>query len=235
MVLGALHGVSSSITRRFFTTSGLEVYYNTFDTNSYTGGSTIYDLTSNNLNGLVSGSPPFTTNYLTFSNDYIRTPNLRGTVGEIHSVELWVYPTNNGVLTQYNGTATPNASYHHSGIEIVSGKLEFGLWNGSGITSTGATSSVTFSAWSHIVMTYNGATVKGYLNGNLVGNVNVSWDSPLDSVNTLYLTLGSADTTSQGDGSYFDGRFGIMRVYSRELTLSEINRNFNSSTGRPSS
>lgn len=234
MIIPVLHGACSSSTKRGIYLQNLEVHYSTFNSDSYYKGkgATIDDLTANNLDGTISGAPTFSLNYFTgLSNDYIITPNLSPTVGESHSVEVWIYPTNNGVVTQYNAQATPNTSYHHSGIEIVSGNLEFGLWNGTDITSTGATSAIQFNTWSQVVLTYDGTTVRGYLNGSEVGSVNVSWDSPIDDNNTLYISFGSLTDTDQGDGTYFDGQFGIMRVYSTALTASQIARNYNSATG----
>ena len=106
-------------------TQNLLLHYNTFNTASYNGsGVTITDLSGNSRNGTVTGSPTWTGNYFTFVDDYVTTPNLSSAIpisNEVHSVEIWVYPTDNGVLVQYNGTTTPNASYHFSAIEIVGG------------------------------------------------------------------------------------------------------------------
>jgi hypothetical protein len=131
---------------------------------------------------------------------------------------------------QANAQSAPNDSYHHASIEIVSGKLEFGLWNGTGITSTGPTDDISFNEWHQVVLTYNGTTVKGYLDGQFSGSVNVSWDSPEDSTGNFYYNFGYQTITNQGDGTNFDGRFGIMRIYEVELTASQIAQNYNSAT-----
>ena len=116
----------------FIRSSNLLLEYNTFDILSYSGsGTTIYDISGNSRNGTITGSPTWTSNYFTFSDDYVTTPNLSSAIpasNEVHSVELWVYPTDNGVLVQYNNTTVPDESYHFSAIEIVGGNLEVGLW-----------------------------------------------------------------------------------------------------------
>lgn len=215
----------------FVVTENLLLYYNTFNTTSYNGsGTTITDLSGNGRNGTITGSPNWTTNYFTFVDDYITTPNLGSAItsaNETHSVELWVYPTNNGVLVQYNNTTTPNASYHHSAIEIVSGNLEVGLWNGSGLSSSGNIGTVSFNQWHQIVLTYNGSVCKGYIDGVYKGSVNVLWASPMDSATPFYMNFGFADSTSHGDATNFDGRFGIMRVYNKSLTDAEVLSNYN--------
>ena len=213
-------------------TENLLLHYNTFNTASYNGsGVTIIDISGNSRNGTITGSPTWTGNYFTFVDDYITTPNLSSLItsaNETHSVELWVYPTNNGVLVQYNNSTSPNTSYHHSAIEIVGGNLEVGFWNGGIVTSSGNIGAVSFNQWHQIVLTYNGSVCKGYIDGVYKGSVNVAWDSPMNSSMAFYMNFGFADSTSQGDGTNFDGRFGIMRVYNSALTDAQILSNYNS-------
>ena len=213
-------------------TQNLLLHYNTFNTASYNGsGVTIIDISGNSRNGTITGSPTWTGNYFTFVDDYITTPNLSSLItsaNETHSVELWVYPTNNGVLVQYNNSTSPNTSYHHSAIEIVGGNLEVGFWNGGIVTSSGNIGVVSFNQWHQIVLTYNGSVCKGYIDGVYKGSVNVAWDSPMNSSMAFYMNFGFADSTSQGDGTNFDGRFGIMRVYNSALTDAQILSNYNS-------
>jgi hypothetical protein len=153
--------------------------------------------------------------------------------GENHSTECWIYPTGNGVVVTYAGQANPLTAYHHSAIEIVSGNLEFGLWNSSGITSTGATSAISNNAWHQVVLTYDGTTCRGYLDGSLAGSVTVSWDSPhINSGSDMYMAFGVSDVTNQGDGTYFNGRFGAIRIYTGALTADEILQNYNATKGR---
>ena len=215
-----------------FTSDGLVLHYNTFNTSSYNGsGVTITDLSGNSRNGTITGSPTWTGNYFTFVDDYITTPNLGSVItsaNENHSVELWVYPTDNGVLVQYNNTINPNASYHHSAIEIVGGNLEVGLWNGGTLSSTGNIGAVSFNQWHQIVLTHNGSVCKGYIDGVYNGSVNVSWASPMDSSMAFYMNFGYRTVTNHGDGTDFNGRFGTMRVYNKLLTDAEVLNNYNS-------
>ena len=213
-------------------TENLLLHYNTFNTASYNGsGATITDISGNSRNGTITGSPTWTGNYFTFVDDYITTPNLGSVItsaNQIHSVELWVYPTASGVLIQYNNSTSPNTSYHASSIEIVGGNLEVGFWDGSGLSSTGNIGAVSFNQWHQIVLTYNGSVCKGYIDGVFKGSVNISWGSPMNSSFPFYMNFGASTATSQGDGTNFDGRFGIMRVYNKALTDAEVLSNYNS-------
>jgi len=215
-------------------TENLLLHYNTFNTASYNGsGATITDLSGNGRNGTIAGSPTWTGNYFTFVDDYITTPNLSSVItsaNETHSVELWVYPTNNGVLVQYNNSTSPNSGYHFSSIEIVGGNLEIGLWDAviNAIGSTGNIGAVSFNQWHQIVLTYNGSVCKGYIDGVFKGSVNISWGSPMNISQPFYMNFGYSTITNQGDGTTFDGRFGIMRVYNKALTDAEVLSNYNS-------
>lgn len=201
---------------------------------SYSGtGTTLTDLSGNNRNSTIAGSPAYTSGeggYFTFSNDYILTPDLYQLItagDESHTVEVWIYPTNNGVIASYLGQAVVNDNYHFSAIELVSGQVEFGLWN-AGITSTGGTGALTLNQWHQVVLTYNGTTVTGYIDGAAVGNVNVAWYSPMNdpTATQFRIAFGAVDITNQGDGSYFDGRIGVIRAYNNALTPTQILQNF---------
>jgi hypothetical protein len=201
----------------------------------YSGsGTSLPDSSGNSRTATIVGSPTHTGNYFTFdgTNDYFITPNIETPLsGENHTTECWVYPTNNGIIVTYVGQTNPFTNYHHSAIEIVSGNLEFGLWNGSGITSTGATSAISNNAWHQVVLTYDGTTCRGYLDGSLAGSVAVSWDSPHDGLGAegtdFHMAFGAADITNQGDGTYYNGRMGLQRIYNRALSAEEIVNNFN--------
>lgn len=201
---------------------------------SYSGTGTILtDLSGNNRNALIAGAPAYTSGeggYFTMVDDYIRTIDLQSlitAVDESHTTEAWIYPTANGVVVSYQGETTPPAGYHFSAIELVSGQVEFGLWNGTDISSTGGTGALTLNAWHQVVLTYDGTTCRGYIDGALAGSVAVNFDSPMDDATPVFMMyFGISDTTSQGDGSYFDGRMGVIRVYNRALTATEIEQNF---------
>jgi hypothetical protein len=133
------------------------------------------------------------------------------------------------VIASYQGNPY-STGYHFSAIDLVSGQVEFGLWDGTTITSTGPTGALTLNAWHQVVLTYNGDgfPVRGYIDGVLVSSTaNMNWDSPMDdSAPSFYIAFGAADITNQGDGSYFDGRMGIIRMYNRALTATEVLQNF---------
>lgn len=210
----------------------LLLYYDAGVLSSYSGSGTLFgDLSGNSRSGTIVGSPTWNPNgWFDFSNDYIITPDLDQAItaaAEDHSVEVWVYPTNNGVIVNYNSDTDPTTGYRFSAIELVSGQVEFGLWNGTGISSTNGTGALTLNAWHQIAMTYDKTTARGYIDGQLVGSVNVTFNSMMDDGQPKFLMMfGVECITNQGNGTYFDGRFAIAKVYGRALSSTEILQNY---------
>ncbi len=161
-------------------------HYSPGNSSSYGGsGATLVDLTNNNYDVTIVEIPTFITDsFLVRSGDYISTPSLYADIksnSKSHTLEIWCYPTGDGVVAQYCGQATPNTGDHYSVIEIVSGQVEFGLWNGSAISSSGPTGSINLNSWNQIVLTYDGSHIRGFVNGQRVTKTSVSWSLPAAS------------------------------------------------------
>ena len=83
------------------------------------------------------------------------------------------------------------------------------------------------SAWHLITMTYDGSTLRGYLDGVLFGTTTFNRDVPhAYSGNGLYYCFGKSDATNMGDGTYGQYRLGSLQVYDRALTDDEVSRSW---------
>ena len=204
-------------------------------------GSTIVDQSaSGNDATLVNATHDAANDYFVFNgtNAYIRSANLYSDIGnpDTFSAGAWVYPTAAGVVLQVAGTPTPAQTYFFSSLEFVESAgnpvPNFGLWNGAGITKdTGA--ALTYNAWYHMVITYNGTTLKGYINGAEVASASVTYDSPHDDGLTVqHLLWGAGNATNMGDGTYYNGNMAEIRTYSDALTAPEILANYNATKSR---
>lgn len=221
-------------------TSNLILEYNS---KTFTGGTSLIDLSGNSRTGTVNyTSSTFDGQFFTFSNNgnTITTPDLQDEIinnpnNESHTTEIWIYPTDDGVVAQYNGQSTPNTSYHHSAIEIANGKLAFGLWN-DGIKTKGFKEPISLNQWHQVVLTYDGSSnqLKGYLDGNLISESSYSsleWDSPTDGLPSngegFYINIGHEESTNMSTNSDgFSGKFGLFRVYNDVLTDQEVLNNY---------
>jgi len=215
-------------------TSGLVM---SIDSALIPSGTTLDDQTANNNDATLVGATWNEANYFVLdgTNDYIRSPNLYSDIGnpDTFSAEVWVYPTDYGVVLSVTNTAAPDTSYHYSAMEFTNsgGKPlpEFGIWNGTSISSDSGTA-LEFNTWYNMAITYNAATntMKGYINGAQVATASVNYDSPHDDGETVHhLLFGATDGTDQGDGTYFNGRMGDIRVYNTELSAAQITSNYN--------
>ena len=222
-----------------YVTSGQQANY---EVASYTSGSTLSDIKSS-LNATLYNSPVLTTGggkYLSFNgtNQYAITGNLASKFSggsEVTTILIWAYPTDAGVLVNELGTGSTSSGWHESVIEITnvsgsSGTLRCGFWNGAGISQI--STSIALNQWHLIGITYDGATMRGYLDGSNFNSLTFNRDAPYNNGNGLYYGLGLADATNMGDGTYSNFRLGNFQVYNTALSTDEMNRNWMSTAWR---
>ena len=225
-----------------YVSSGLIAYYDPANPSSYSGsGSTLTDLSGNGINGTVVNATYTDSTYFTLDgvNDYIVTGNCFSAIsgGDSHTVEMWVYANNadDCLWSDLGSTNNPAISgYHFAGAQILQvgpfHQIITGLWAGTAITRNVAGSGSLTGAWKHVVRTYDGTTLTGYLNGTAGSGVAMTFDSPADDgFNHWYIAAGAQDTTtySGSTAGWLSGRVGIMRVYNRALSGAEVASNYN--------
>ena len=107
----------------------------------------------------------------------------------------------------------------HYGL-LVQGDLPAAYLNVGGgrdnhYTAAGKAGSLTLKRWHHLAMTYDGADLKVYLNGKLVGSTKVGKQR---KAGRSPLAIGRR----QDGYIYFKGRIDEVRIYSRALAAAEI-------------
>ena len=213
-----------------------------YEVASYTSGSTLNDVTSS-INATLYNSPTYTSGggkYISFngSNQYAITGNLASKFSngsELTTLLIWAYPSDAGVLVDELGAGSTSSGWHESVIEITnvsgsSGTLRCGFWNGTGISQI--STSITMNQWHLIGITYDGSTMRGFLDGVNFNSLNFNRETPYNNGNGLYYALGLADATNMGDGTYANFRLGNFQVYNTVLSVDEMNRNWMSSAWR---
>lgn len=228
-----------------FVTSGLILNYDISNASSYPGsGTTITDLQANS-NSTTFNSPTYTSSgggYLTFngSNQYFVTnTSLNSKLSPINtstvlSIFVWVYPMDNGVIVAELGQTTPNASWHDSQIEMVAGTIKFSVWTGN-VQSLSSSIPTPLNNWYYVGFTYDGTNLRGYVNGSLaVTSGTISRNTPYNDGSGigLHYAVASIDSTSLGDGSYANMRFGGMQIYNTALSASGVLNNYNATKSR---
>jgi hypothetical protein len=143
-------------------------------------------------------------------------------VPQILTLEAWIYPiAGGGVVFAELGQGAINSGWHDSQMEILSsGEFKVGCWTG---VETGISLGIyKFSAWYHVVMTYDKTNIKGYVNGELKKSLAAVKQYPPD----LWYAIGAADTTSLGEGRYFNGIIDQAALYDIAISDDDVKQNF---------
>jgi hypothetical protein len=190
-------------------------------------GSTTADASGNSNAGSISGASWTTSgrygNALTFngSSNLVNVndaSSLDLTTGM--TVEAWVYPT---TLSGWRTVV----------LKEMSGGLSYALYayddapppaayinTGSSDLSAVGTAGIALNTWTHLAETYDGTTLRLFVNGTQVGSRAVSGSI---RVSTNPLRIGGNTIW----GEYFSGRIDEVRVYNRALSQAEIQTDMN--------
>lgn len=188
------------------------------------------DITNNGYSGTLISGPTFDPNnggsiILDGTDDYIEIPKTGLLSGKnSFTVSVWTYPTsltgirplfvnyyvgNQEILLRFNGT-----------------NLQFYTFTTSQIGGTTQVYS-TLNQWVNIVATYDGTTMRTYVNGiqslttyNQTGNLSTSG---------LPYLLGRYSSPTE---YRYQGRFSQLLVYLKTLSSTEILQNYNATKGR---
>jgi hypothetical protein len=214
--------------------------YDVTNVNSYPGsGTLVTDIFKNSNATLINGPvySAFTSGSLFFDgvNEYLMTstdlsskfPGSSPNKSEVTSIFMWVYPMDNGVILTEQGLTSLNIGWHDSQIEMVSGTMRFGMWNGGGVSSASSSIATPFNRWYYVGLVYDGSILTGYVNGDIAGTVTFNRAAPYNNGSNLHYAIAAADSTSMGDGSYAKMYLGRFEVYNCLLSQSQINYNYN--------
>jgi hypothetical protein len=225
---------------RYPTVANLQLQYLVAD---YAGTGTVLPDSSGNsydgtlVNGLTQDGKSFVYDG---TSDYIYTPNMYSTFNSTthFTLEVWYKPTwtnaNEGGTVVSEASDINHSSWHYALVEherAPFGGLAYdyaGIWNGALVNISPYS---TKSGWRQIVLSYDGTNGVSYTNAATPRTVAVSRWTPWTNggVNSYLLTIGRRDTTNQsGASNYFKGNIGIVRLYNRALTSTEITANYNS-------
>jgi Concanavalin A-like lectin/glucanases superfamily len=192
-------------------------------TGTYTNGPTLGQ----------SGGPPDTVNNKAVSfdgtNDYVKVNYAAALNPAVFTYEVWAKPTGGAGTWRGVVTSTYEVSGTNRGVGVWADDTN--MWDvaidyGTG-TNLVQAAPVRLNEWVHLALTYDGTTLKIYLNGTLVTSTAKTF-----SANTSTpLGIGAA---SYDNGStwkeYFPGSIDEVAVYNSALTATKVRSHYN--TGR---
>lgn len=158
------------------------------------------------------------------SNDYVSVPDSSSLdLTNKMTIEAWVRPTASSgwrtVMMKENGGELAYGMYARESTNRPSGWLRINPSSGSSF-SAGATPGLALNTWTHMATTYDGATLRLFVNGvqrasrATTGNMYTSTGPLKFGGNAMW-------------GEYFAGQLDEIRVYNRALTASEIQTDMN--------
>lgn len=227
-IMGLTHNAS-------IVTDGLVFCLDAANRRSYSGSGTgWYDMSGNSNNGTLTNSPTFNSanngsivlDGLT-NGSYVNVPNNTSlNISSAISLEAYIYPTKNSGTQNVicKSSLTQNSAYIYPRTDNGWSSSVFYLKPSNWVTLTATWPSI--NAWHHTIATYDGATMKIYINGQLASSKS---QTGTITTNTNALSLGRQPGYSN---EFYGGRIACARVYNRALSQAEITQNYNATRGR---
>jgi hypothetical protein len=215
-------------------TSGLTLNLDAGDVISYpTTGTSWYDVSYNNCNGVLSNGPTFSSSGVSSSivfdgiDDSVNIGDRTSTFKPTNfTVSVWFYSDN----TNGDGSLIRNRCYGW-GINVQTTNISTFVYDTTQAVY-GSNFSFTPNQYNNIVLTFGNNNASTYLNGVLQSSQSTTSNSAyyVDCSNELYrIALGKDGDYS---GAYFKGKIAVATLYNRPLSQSEITQNYNALKGR---
>ncbi len=199
-------------------------------------GGSVNDLSGNLNNGSISGATWTAGRFgqgLSFDgvNDRVVVPDSNSldlTTGM--TMEAWVRPTALGtawksVLFKHRNGNLTNMMYVLYGNRNTS-VPNAEITNGTAVRAANGTAQLALNSWSHLAATYDGATLRLFVNGAQVGSLATAGQI---AVSTGELWIGGNAIWPE----WFSGLIDEVRIYNRALSAAEITTDMNTSVGIP--
>ena len=198
-------------------------YYKMADGSDETGS---YNATTiNNVNFNVQGKYGFAGKF-NGTNSYITT-GLTWPGGTQLSWSGWIKTSNTKNTYIFGDFASGGANASHRfSIRLYSQNFQATINNAGG----GLGTSVTFGTfahygnWAHLVVTIDGTTLKGYVNGSQLGSAQTSSESLVAGANPFVFGNYGPDT---GAAQQFDGTIDQVRIFNKTISAAEVTTLYN--------
>jgi hypothetical protein len=213
-------------------TNGLVLNLDAGFTPSYsTSGTTWYDLSYNGYNGTLTNGPTFNSSNggsIVFDgvDDYATAGNFF--TYQTFTINLWVKPgssqTTYADIIDNNHTGAQNWVCQQNENDL--NQYQFGVFGSSFQNSLTGTFTLTSNIWVNLTFTFDGDKVRGYINGSLFGTgaslgTTIHYAAPTFNIGRW-----------NSGGRNWNGQYGMISVYNRQLTSQEILQNYNAQVSR---
>ncbi len=201
-------------------TQGLVAYYplngNALDYsgNGYTG---VASYTSNTTDRYGSSVGAFA---FDGASSYVDVPNSNAISFQSLTVSAWVNRIGSSTIITKDRVG-PSGDYTFVFEVSSTGAVSMTVRLSTGTSLTlNSVSNISTNTWYHLVSTYDGTSIKLYINGTL--NTSVSTGNGLSEATTRSFSIGSIKYTTASHSNFFNGSIDEVRAYNRVLSAAEI-------------
>lgn len=237
--LAGFAGPISPVSSKYVVTRGLRVFLDAGDSRSYPGsGTTWSDLSGNGVNFTLRNSPNYSTangGILTFSSASFQYADTSTSLGDLSqfTIEAWTkwngnpaVGTNAVITNLYDGVSKVN--FVLGAAEPSSSTVRAGFFNGTWRNTTSG-QAPTLGVWYHYVGTYDGATVRLYINN--AASHSLTYTGTPGSGGGIRIAR-RWDDLANVTTNFTDGSIPVIRIYNRSLSAAEVAQNFNAQRSR---
>ncbi len=191
--------------------------------------STVKDFSGNEKHGVYKGSAlPYyypdrfdekfsTVAFVADSQQYVEIPNVVSGLSAM-TISVWFFMNlKDGKWRWIYGTSpTSGSSLVDVGAAVHNGKITYHFKTTTGLMRGEGTNTVDVDEWVHLIMVYNGSTVKGYL--DKVSDFSRTKSGTVSCTQKHRLGYGYVPSAKE----YFIGGVDDVRIFNRALTTAEI-------------
>lgn len=189
-------------------------------------GSTVTDVGGNGHDGTLANGATLAGGRsgqalsLDGADDHVEVPDDPGLdVTTPYTETAWVNPAD---TSGRNDVTMKDPGQWAFGFQVQDGRLRAGFENGSDDNFIGTGGSVPADAWTHLAVVYDGAHVRGYVDGSEVFAIDQASDgSGIAVSDATPATNDQPLTVGRGEGQ-FEGLIEDLRIYGRALSAAEI-------------
>ena len=197
----------------------LDANYNTKTSHSNTT-TTWKDLSGNGIDGVINGAV-WGINYLKFdgSNDWVKLTQMNYSN---YTIEIVTMPE---ALPSSEVDLVANFESGGYGLVFVNGYAKNLSYVSSAYKEAKVPTISTINTKYSIAGSYDGKTLKVYMNGNLSSSLSLTGSIGTAGSSTV-MAIGANPAGSSANGNYYNGRVYSVRIYNRALTDAEIQENY---------
>lgn len=211
-------------------TNGLSFYLDAGYAGSYISGTTWYDVSGYANNGTLTNGPTYSSSnggtiVVDGTDDYViksSPSNLSNLEGNF-TIEAFIKPTSS---SYGNIVVLANSSYNLECQFVFTPSKVLVTKYGGSILVTSTDNSVSLNNWYQVIYSQENNVGKIYINGAL----NVTSNVVPQIATTSNILLGTYNNVNSPQP--FGGSYGIVRIYNRALSLTEITQNYNAQKSR---